>query len=60
MDFKLLMNDEGISDNTKDTIWKYLQLILLSVIKDVSAGESFGDTAKLFEAIDEGELKEKL
>ena len=60
LDFKLLMNDEGISDNTKDTIWKYLQLILLSVIKDVSAGESFGDTAKLFEAIDEGELKEKL
>tara|TARA_X000000368_G_scaffold394809_1_gene361668 strand:- start:184 stop:1359 length:1176 start_codon:yes stop_codon:yes gene_type:complete len=60
LDFKLLMNDEGISDNTKDTIWKYLQLILLSVIKDVSGGESFGDTAKLFEAIDEGELKEKL
>lgn len=60
LDFKVLMNDEGISDNTKDTIWKYLQLILLSVIKDVSAGESFGDTAKLFEAIDEGELKEKL
>ena len=60
LDFKLLMNDEGISDSTKDTIWKYLQLILLSVIKDVSAGESFGDTAKLFEAIDEGELKEKL
>jgi len=60
LDFKLLMNDEGISDSTKDTIWKYLQLILLSVIKDVSAGESFGDTAKLFEAIDEGELKQKL
>ena len=54
------MNDEGVSDSTKDTIWKYLQLILLSVIKDVSAGESFGDTAKLFEAIDEGELKQKL
>ena len=60
LDFKLLMNDEGISESTKDTIWKYLQLILLSVIKDVSAGESFGDTAKLFEAIDEGELKQKL
>ena len=60
LDFKLLMNDEGVSDSTKDTIWKYLQLILLSVIKDVSAGESFGDTAKLFEAIDEGELKQKL
>ena len=60
LDFKLLMNDEGISSSTKDTMWKYLQLILLSVIKDVNAGESFGDTAKLFEAIDESELKEKL
>ena len=29
-----------------------------SVIKMLA--ESFGDTAKLFEAIDEGELKEKL
>ena len=60
LDFKLLMNDEGVSDSTKDTIWKYLQLLLFSVIKDVSAGDSFGDTAKLFEAIDESELKDKL
>jgi hypothetical protein len=60
LDFKLLMNDKGVSDKTKDTLWKYLQLILLSVIKDVSGGDSFGDTAKLFEAIDESELKEKL
>ena len=35
------MNDEGISDNTKDTIWKYLQLILLSVIKDVKCWRIF-------------------
>ena len=54
------MNDKDVSDKTKDTLWKYLQLILLSVIKDVSGGDSFGDTAKLFEAIDESELKEKL
>lgn len=60
LDFKLLMNDKDVSDKTKDTLWKYLQLILLSVIKDVSGGDSFGDTAKLFEAIDESELKEKL
>merc|ERR1711934_246009 len=60
LDFKILMNDQGISDKTKEPLWKYLQIILLSVIKDVSAGESFGDTAKLFEAIDENELKDKL
>jgi hypothetical protein len=51
---------ENISDNTRDTIWKYLQLILFSVIGSVSDTSEFGDTAKLFEAINEEELKTKL
>ena len=51
---------EDISDKTKETIWKYLQLILFNVINEVKTGEGFGDTAKLFEAINEGELKKKL
>ena len=49
-----------ISDNTKTTIWKYLQLLLFTVITSVNNDSSFGDTAKLFEAIDESELKGKL
>jgi hypothetical protein len=49
-----------ISDNTRDTIWKYLQLILFSVIGCVHNKTELGDTAKLFEAIDEEELKKKL
>jgi len=49
-----------ISDNTKDTIWKYLQLILFSVIGSVHNSSELGDTAKLFEAINEEELKKKL
>lgn len=49
-----------ISDNTKDTIWKYLQLILFSVIGSVKNSAELGDTAKLFEAINEEELKRKL
>lgn len=52
--------EENISDQTRTTIWKYLQLILFSVIGDVKNQESFGDTAKLFEAINEDELKNKL
>ena len=52
--------EKNISDNTKAVIWKYLQLILFSVSKGLEDGESFGDTAKLFEAIDEGDLKNKL
>jgi len=49
-----------ISDNTKETIWKYLQLILFSVIGSVHTSSDLGDTAKLFEAINEEELKKKL
>ena len=59
IDFKKLWT-EDISNTTKDTIWKYLQLILFTVIGKVDSQESFGDTAKLFEAINEGDLKDKL
>ena len=59
IDFKILWN-ENISDNTKETIWKYLQLILFTVVTSLSKHDSFGDTAKLFEAINENEFKTKL
>ena len=49
-----------ISDKTKETIWKYLQLILFSVIGSVHSTSELGDTAKLFEEINEEELKKKL
>jgi hypothetical protein len=57
--FKQLWNCD-ISDNTRDTIWKYLQLILFSVIGTVHNSSDLGDTAKLFESINEDELKSKL
>jgi hypothetical protein len=60
IDFKEVWNTPDISDNTRETIWKYLQLILFSIITNVSDRNSFGDTAKLFEAINEDELKNKL
>jgi len=59
IEFKNLWK-EDISDKTRDVIWKYLQLVLFSVSNGLENGESFGDTAKLFEAIDESELKSKL
>ena len=57
--FKLIWSD-NISDTTRNTIWKYLQLILFSVIGSVHTSSELGDTAKLFEAINEDELKSKL
>ena len=52
--------NENITDKTRDTLWKYLQLVLFTVVSSISDGASFGDTAKLFEAIDEDEFKAKL
>ena len=60
VDFREIWATEDIADNTKDIIWKYLQLILFSIVNNLSDMGSFGDTAKLFEAIDDNELKTKL
>ena len=49
-----------ISDNTRTIIWKYLQLLLFTLVNKQTNSETFGDTAKLFEAIDETEFKNKL
>jgi hypothetical protein len=49
-----------ISQKTRDTIWKYLQLILFSIIGTIEDKNAFGDTAKLFEQINEEEFKTKL
>jgi len=60
IDFKNVWKCDDISDNTKETIWKYLQLILFTIVGNISDMESFGESAKLFEMIDEDELKDKL
>ena len=59
IDFRVLWK-ENISDKTRETIWKYLQLILFTIVSDMSDTTHFGDTAKLFEAINEDEFRSKL
>ena len=49
-----------ITDKTRETIWKYLQLILFSIINTIDNKDAFGDTAKMFEAINDGDFKNKL
>ena len=49
-----------ISEKTRETIWKYLQLILFTLVSDIDDEKTFGDTAKLFEAINNDEFKTKL
>lgn len=59
INFKLLWN-ENITDKTRETIWKYLQLVLFNIVSSISDGSTFGDTAKLFETINQDEFKSKL
>jgi hypothetical protein len=49
-----------ISDKTRETIWKYLQLMTFSIIGTLDNKDAFGDTAKMFEAINQDEFKTKL
>jgi hypothetical protein len=49
-----------ITQKTRDTIWKYLQLITFSIVGTLNNKEAFGDTAKMFEAINEEDFKTKL
>ena len=59
IDFRVLWK-ENISDKSREIIWKYLQLLLFTTVSGISNRESFGDTAKLFEAINADEFKKKL
>lgn len=59
IDFKIIWKN-NISEKTKETIWKYLQIISFSVIKDVDSMNEFGEAANFFEAVSQEELKTKL
>lgn len=60
VEFKRLFRCEGVSDSTKNSLWKYLQLILFTVINNVQNKNEFGETMNMFEGIDEEELQKKL
>jgi hypothetical protein len=60
VDFRVLFNTTGVSETTKNAIWKYLQLILVNILGTVKSKGDFGSTANLFEGIDENALHEKL
>jgi hypothetical protein len=52
--------NSDISEETKSTIWNYLKLILFTVVADVNTKDTFGDSAQLFEAINNDEFKKKI
>ena len=60
LDFKVLYNDETVSDNTRQVLWKYLQLILFLVVGNIKDKSMFGESANIFDGIEEDELGNKL
>jgi len=60
MSFRLIFNSEGLSENSKKIVWKYLQLMLFTVVGSANDKNDFGETANLFAGIDEKDLQDKL
>lgn len=49
-----------ISEKTRATMWKYLQLITFSIIGSVQNKEAFGDSGKFYESLNSEDFKTKL
>jgi len=60
IDFQKIIQDETLSESSKKTIWKYIQLILFSVCNDLKHKQDFGNANTLFEAIKEDDLHRKI
>jgi hypothetical protein len=60
VDFKYLFHCENITQTTKTALWKYIQLILFTIVENVKDKTDFGKTMNLFEGMDESELQSKL
>ena len=60
LSFKMIYNCEGVSDKTRETIWKYLQVILLILVKSMQDKMNFGEAMDMFNKIDVSELQGQL
>ena len=60
IDFKLLWKDAALSEKSRTIIWKYLQLVLFTIISGINDGATFGDSSKMFDSINSDEFRSKL
>ena len=60
IDFKIFFTCEDVSEDTKKTLWKYLQLMLFMVVENVQDKSMFGEASNLFQGVNEEELQSKL
>ena len=60
INFCELYHGKDVSESIRKTLWKYLQLLLITIMSSVNNKSCFGDSANLFDGIDENELQSKL
>jgi hypothetical protein len=60
VDFRKLFLTEGVSESTKSSLWKYLQLILFTIVGGVKDKGQFGEAENLFKGANDEELQSKI
>jgi len=60
VDFKQLFNMQGVSDKTKESIWKYLQVILLIIVRSLEDKMDFGKAMNMFNDLNIDDLQNQL
>lgn len=58
VEFKMLYHCEGITDKTRESMWKYLQVVLFLLVGNIKDKADFGPSLNLFD--NEDDLQEKL
>lgn len=58
--FKYLWNCDDVTDTHRTTIWKYLQMVLLSVLGTIKTDTMSEDMKSVFETMSEDNIKNKL
>lgn len=60
VDFKELYHCVGVSEKTRETLWKYLQLILFVLVGTMKDKMDFGEAMNMFDNMGETNLESKL
>lgn len=59
-EFKALYHCDGVTEETREKLWKYLQLLLFRIVGSMEDVTSFGECMDVLKKADSGELRQKL
>lgn len=60
LDFRQVFGAEGVSESIRSAVWKYMQLMLMTIVGCVRDKTGFGDAASMFDGVDEADLQKKM